>query len=84
MTLAAYGHHEALTFTDYLDLGTGKTLHAEPGGTYDISPAAGRVVADVPAPWFTPVTAWDGGSEEEAAPEAEAEPAAEPDEAPDA
>ena len=52
MTLAAYNGHEALTFTDYLDLGTGRTLHAEPGGVYDITPAGGRVVAEVPSPWF--------------------------------
>ena len=55
MTLAAYTGHEALTFTDYLDLETGKTLHAEPGGTYDVAPASGRVVPEVPEPWFTPV-----------------------------
>ncbi len=48
-----YGHYEALTFSDYLDLDTGKTLHAEPGGTYDIAPASGRVVPGVPEPWFT-------------------------------
>ena len=56
MTLAAYNGQEALTFTDYLDLGTGRSLHAEPGGTYDVAPASGRVVAEVPEPWFTPVT----------------------------
>ena len=56
MTLAAYNGHEALTFTDYLDLATGKTLHAEPGEVYDVAPASGRVVPDFPDPWFTPVT----------------------------
>jgi hypothetical protein len=50
---AAYGHYEALTFSDYLDLDTGKTLHAEPGRTYDIAPASGRVVPEFPEPWFT-------------------------------
>lgn len=48
----AYAGHEALTFTDYTDLETGKTLHAVPGGTYDITPASGRVVPEVPEPWF--------------------------------
>ena len=50
----AYGGQEVLTFNDYIDLGTGKTLHAEPGGVYDIIPAAGRLVDEVPAQWFTP------------------------------
>lgn len=57
MTLAAYDGHEALTFPDYLDLGTGKTLHAEPGRTYDIAPASGRLVPDIPQGWFTPTFA---------------------------
>ena len=48
-----YVGHEALTFQDYLDLETGKTLRAEPGGTYDIAPASGHVVPEVPEPWFT-------------------------------
>lgn len=55
--LAVYTGHEALTFPDYLDLDTGRTLHAEPGGTYDIAPASGRTVPDVPAGWFTAVSA---------------------------
>ena len=42
-------------FSDYTDLETGKTLHAEPGGTYDVAPASGRVVPEFPDPWFTPV-----------------------------
>jgi len=49
---AAYLGHEALTFTDYLDLDTGKTLHAEPGEVYDIAPASGRLVGEIPEPWF--------------------------------
>ena len=53
MTLAAYTGHEALTFPDYLDLETGRTLTAEPGGTYDVAPASGRTVPDVPEGWFT-------------------------------
>lgn len=61
MTLAAYAGHEALTFSDYLDLETGKTLHAEPGGVYDVAPAGGRVVPEIPEPWFTPVQFATGG-----------------------
>ena len=48
----AYAGHEALTFTDYTDLGTGRTLRAEPGQVYDIAPASGHVVPEVPEPWF--------------------------------
>jgi hypothetical protein len=61
VTLAAYTGHEALTFPDYLDLGTGKTLAAEPGGTYDVAPASGRLVPDTPTGWFT--RAGDGGGD---------------------
>jgi hypothetical protein len=50
---AGYNGQEALTFNDYTDLETGKTLHAIPGGTYDIAPASGHVVPEVPEPWFT-------------------------------
>jgi hypothetical protein len=50
---AAYTGTEALTFSQYMDLDTGKTLTAEPGGVYDITPASGHVVDDVPEPWFT-------------------------------
>ena len=48
----AYTGHEALTFQDYLDLETGRTLRAEPGQVYDIAPASGRTVPEVPHPWF--------------------------------
>jgi hypothetical protein len=48
-----YVHHEPLTFTDYLNLDTGQTLSAVPGETYDIAPASGHVVPEVPEPWFT-------------------------------
>jgi hypothetical protein len=51
----AYGGQETLTFMDYLDLGTGRTLRAEPGGVYDIAPTSGRRVDEVPAQWFTVV-----------------------------
>jgi hypothetical protein len=50
---ATYNGQEALTFNDFIDLDTGRTLFAEPGGVYDIAPASGRIVEDVPAPWFT-------------------------------
>ena len=52
---AAYTGHEALTFADYIDLGTGRTLAVVPGGTYDVAPASGRVIPEFPEPWFTPV-----------------------------
>jgi hypothetical protein len=51
----AYAGHEALTFSDYIDLEQGRTLYAEPGRVYDIMPASGRVVPEVPEPWFVPV-----------------------------
>ena len=77
MTLAAYTGHETLTFPDYLDLGTGRTLTAEPGRSYDVAPASGRAVPEVPAGWFTPL---EGEAPAEAAdvPEAAAEPEGEP------
>ncbi len=65
--LAAYTGHEALTFSDYLDLETGKTLHAEPGRTYDIAPASGRLADEVPLQWFTPVDAEDRAAGPDAA-----------------
>ena len=52
---AAYVHHEALTFSDYIDGETGKTLAAEPGGIYEVMPASGHVVPEIPLPWFVPV-----------------------------
>jgi hypothetical protein len=51
----AFTGHEPLTFTDYIDLGTGKTLTASPGGVYDVAPASGRDVPDIPGQWFAPV-----------------------------
>ena len=68
MTYAAYTGHETLTFPDYLDLGTGRTLTAEPGQSYDVSPASGRLAEDFPAGWFVPAS-----DEELAARQAEAE-----------
>ena len=89
---AGYNGQEALTFNDYTDLQTGKTLHAVPGGTYDIAPASGHVVPEVPEPWFTLLpeedpyaaepaadAAWDGPVPvTEPEPELEPEPAPEP------
>ena len=54
---AVYTGAEALTFNDYIDLDTGRTLTAVPGGVYDITPASGHAVPDVPEPWFTLVEA---------------------------
>jgi len=50
---AAYTGHETLTYGDYLDLDTGRTLTAEPGATYDVAPSGGRPVPALP-PGFTP------------------------------
>ena len=78
MTLAAFNGHEALTFTDYMDLETGKTLHAEPGGTYDVAPASGRNVPDIPEGWFTPVQFATGVPVEDAGALAEGDSTPEP------
>ena len=51
----AYTGTEALTFSQYMDAETGRTLHAVPGGFYDIIPASGHAVPDVPEPWFVAV-----------------------------
>ena len=58
---AVYLGHEALTFADYIDLDTGRTLAAEPGGTYDLAPAGGRPVPDIPQGWFSPAGQQDIG-----------------------
>ena len=49
---AAYTGQEALTFSQYIDVETGKTLRAEPGGVYEVIPASGHVVPEIPVPWF--------------------------------
>lgn len=86
MTRAAYHGHEALTFSDYTDLDTGRMLHAEPGDTYDIAPASGRAVPDIPQGWFAPLGQQDqdetAAAEGDAAAPASGEDAAE-DEEPD-
>ena len=52
---AAYTGNEPLTFSQYADVETGKTLHAEPGGVYEVMPASGHVVPEIPAAWFVSV-----------------------------
>ena len=49
---AVYTGQEALTFSQYIDVETGKTLHAEPGGVYEVIPASGHVVPEIPTMWF--------------------------------
>ena len=49
-----YTGHRTLWFPDYIDLGTGKILAAEPGGTYSIEPV-GYNAPDYPVDGFTPV-----------------------------
>jgi hypothetical protein len=71
---AAYTGNEALTFSQYADAETGKTLHAEPGGVYEVLPASGHAVPEIPEAWFVPVDdpvpdLWSSGPETEAAPE---------------
>jgi hypothetical protein len=73
VTYASYTGHETLTFPDYLDLSAGRTLTAKPGQSYDVAPASGRLVPDVPAGWFTSLEG-QKRSEEEAAPGEAAEP----------
>ena len=70
---AAYTGHETLTFQDYIDAETGRTLTAKPGRSYDVAPASGRLVPDLPAGWFVPVEGQDR-SEEEAVPGEAGEP----------
>ncbi len=52
---AVYTGHETLTFTDYRDEETGRTLTAEPGGIYEVAPAGGRALPEIPVPWFIPL-----------------------------
>ena len=56
MTYVSYTGHEVLTFQDYTDLETGRTLTAEPGHSYDVAPASGRLAEDFPAGWFVPAS----------------------------
>ena len=78
---AAYSGTETLTFSQYMDLGTGKTLTADPGGVYDIAPASGRVVPELPEPWFTaaePLAIEAGEPDSAAGPAEDFVPGAEP------
>ena len=60
----AYTYHEKLTFPDYLDQETGKTLTAVPGQSYDVAPASGRMVPDIPTGWFVPLEGQESTGEE--------------------
>lgn len=64
---AAFTGHQPLMFTDYVDLATGRVLSAEPGGVYDIAPASGRAVPEMPGNWFVPVEAEQDQPEPQAA-----------------
>ena len=68
---AVYTGHETLTFTDYLDGETGRTLTAEPGRDYEVAPASGRMVPDIPTGWFVPADPEEWAAKEAAAAEAE-------------
>ena len=51
----AYVGHEALTFTDYIDLETGQDAPRRTGPGVRHRPRVGRVVPEVPEPWFIAV-----------------------------
>ena len=75
---AVYTGQEALTFSQYIDAETGKTLRAEPGGVYEVIPASGHVVPEIPVPWFEWVEDDGDWAEMKAAFESAREPADEP------
>jgi len=88
VTRAVFTGHESLSFQDYTDLATGRTLTAVPGGVYEVAPASGRSVPEVPAGWFVPVgepvlEAWAAEPDAVPEPEAEPEPTSEPEPAPE-
>ena len=56
---AAYTGTETLTFSQYMDGETGRTLAAEPGGIYEVMPASGHIVPEIPTGWFVPVDEQD-------------------------
>ena len=78
---AAYTGHETLTFMDYLDLESSRTLTAEPGGVYDVAPSGGRPVPDLP-PGFAAVEQEqaDAGAGEADEPGADGDDDSQPDE----
>ena len=49
MTRVRYTGVHAGTLMDYTDLETGRAVEAVPGGVYDVAPASGRAVPDMPA-----------------------------------
>ena len=73
---AAYTGTETLTFTQYIDAETGRTLRGEPGGVYEVTAASGHVVPEIPAGWFVPVDEEGNPAPHlwPVTPEAEAEP----------
>ena len=48
MTRVRYTGPHPGTLGDYIDLGTGRALTVEPGKVYDVAPASGRAVPEVP------------------------------------
>lgn len=56
---ATFNGDAITTYAEYIDAGQARTLVAEPGGTYDIAPAAGHA-RELPMPpdgRWTPVKA---------------------------
>jgi len=49
MTRVRYTGVHPGTLMDYTDLDTGRAVQVVPGGVYDVAPASGRAVPDVPA-----------------------------------
>lgn len=43
MTSVTFHGHVPMTYHDYIDLATGKTLVCQPGQTYNIAPASGNI-----------------------------------------
>jgi hypothetical protein len=65
---AAFTGTHGLTFMDYIDGETGRTLTAEPGGVYEVVPGGARPLLDLP-PGFTPVEPPSDVAEGEDAPD---------------
>jgi len=59
-----YSGYLSVTYGDYIDLGTGKSLQVVPGGVYDIQ-ATGFGAPDIPPGDFTLVTDDDEKEDEE-------------------
>jgi hypothetical protein len=43
MTSVTFYGHVPMTYPDYIDLATGRTLTCQPGQTYNVAPASGNV-----------------------------------------